>query len=86
MTLRDILKARNEELEPIITATKKPALPKVEAEKIERVIEGMSNHEKEVAVRKIPTEILQNEISRRLKRDKADLRDIKAIIDRLEEY
>ena len=69
-----------------ITAEKKDYLPPAEVEKIETVIGNMTNLEKAVAVRKISTEILQNEITRRVKRDKENLRGIKAIIDGLEEY
>jgi len=86
MTLTDILNARNETTEPTIVVTKKLVLSPAETEKIERIIGSMSNHEKEVAVHKIPTEILQNEITRRIKRDKEDLKGIKAIIENMEEY
>jgi hypothetical protein len=85
-TLRDILKARGEEPEIIITVAKKPALSPAEAEKIEKIIGNMSNHEKAVAVHSIPTEILQNEITRRVQRDKEVIKQIKSIVDALERY
>lgn len=40
-----------------------------EVERLERVTNNMSNDEKAVIVRKIPTVILQNEMTRRIKRD-----------------
>lgn len=86
MTLRDILNARNGVTEPKIVATKKPALSPIATENIERLVGSMNDLEKEVAVHKIPTEILMNEIVRRSIRDEEDLKGIKAIIDRREEY
>ena len=85
MTLQELLNTE-QVTEPNITVIKNSPLSKVETEKIERIIGNMSNQEKEVAVHSIPTEILQNEISRRLKRDKENLRGIKAIIDCMEKY
>lgn len=82
----DFINLKLKPAEPSILATEQESLTEVEVEKIQGVISSMSNLEKAVVVRKIPTEILQNEISRRLKRDKADLRSIKAIIGSMEEY
>lgn len=61
-------------------------LSKAEAEKIELLVGNMTNEEKEVVVHSIPTEILQNEITRRLKRDKKTTEKIKVIVDSLEKY
>lgn len=85
MTLQELLNVE-QSTELSITATKNSPLSQGETEKIERIIGNMSNGEKTVAVRKIPTEILQNEITRRIQRDKANLRGVKAIIDAMEDY
>lgn len=82
----DFINLKLKPAEPTISAVKKDYLPQGEAEKIERIVGNMSNLEKAVAVRKIPTEILQNEITRRVKRDKENLRCIKEVIDSMEDY
>ena len=57
-----------------------------EIEAIKSVIGSMTNYEKEIAVHSIPTEILQNEISRRMNRDREALKGIRNILGALDEY
>lgn len=78
----DIMGISIESPEPI------PEIPmtQTEVEAIESVIDSMSNLEKAVAVHSIPTEILQNEITRRIQRDKAAMKQIKSIVDAFEKY
>lgn len=68
----------------------KEALPDItlttaEVEKLERTIKNMSNDEKKVAVRKIPTFILQNEITRRIKRDEEYKREFMSLAAKYQE-
>lgn len=63
-----------------------PELSAGEVYAIERIIGNMSNAEKAVAVRSIPTEILQNEVTRRLKRDNANLKGLKELVSSMESY
>ena len=84
MTIEAVLGTRPEV--PIVTQAPVLSIKPAEAEKIERLVGNMSNPEKAVAVHKIPTEILQNEITRRIQRDKAALNQIKGIVDALERY
>lgn len=51
------------------------------AEVTARYVKNMKKHEKIAAVREIPTDILQNEISRRLKKDHEAKMGIKEIVD-----
>lgn len=76
----------NKPLEGEPQVVKQPELTDTEKEKITRVVEAMSKAEKIVAVRSIPTEILQNEVTRRIKRDKDKLKGFKELVESMEKY
>ena len=61
-------------------------LTKAETDKIGQIIESLSKDEKIIAVRNFPTEILQNEISRRLKRDKDQRNALKEMVNAMDKY
>lgn len=61
-------------------------MTQIEIEKIESVMDAMSNEEKAVAVHSIPIEILQNEITRKIQMKQAAINQIKGIVDALERY
>lgn len=61
-------------------------LTEADVAKVTEIIEGMSRAEKVVAVRSIATEILQNEVTRRIKRDKAKLNDFRELVNSMEKY
>ena len=73
-------------VEPETEAIRVPELTEADTAKVTEVIKAMSKAEKIVAVRNMPTEILQNEISRRIKRDKEKLRGFKELVESMEEY
>lgn len=57
-----------------------------ERNKIEEIIDAMSNEEKVVVVRSIDTDILQGEISRRLNRDREQKNAIIGLANSMEKY
>lgn len=71
--------------EPVVTVAN-TELTKAEVDKIGQIIESLSKDEKIIAVRSFPTEILQNEISRRLKRDKDQRNQLRDIVNAMEKY
>ena len=61
-------------------------MTQAEINKINDIVEAMSNEEKVVVVKNIPTELLQNEITRRLNRDR-ELRElITNLVNSMEKY
>lgn len=70
------------------TAEELPAiqLTTAEIDRLERTIKNMSNDEKKVVVKKIPTPILQNELSRRMLRDHEIKEDFKRLQAKMEDY
>lgn len=102
MTLNDILNDRKalqdefeEEQEPteytesseeINLADELEKEQKTNAEELKHLVKNMMRYEKEAVVKSIPTDILQNEISRRMKRDHKALMDVRKILGALDEY
>lgn len=98
MTLKDILKDRERQIEfeeeqELIEHTehsekieKLEEEQKADAEELTRLIKNMMRYEKEAVVKGIPTDILQNEITRRMNRDHKALKDVKKILIALDEY
>lgn len=54
--------------------------------KIEEIMEGMSRAEKVIAVRSISIEILQNEVTRRIKRDSEKLKCFRELVNSMEKH
>ena len=54
--------------------------------KLEEIVEGMSHEEKVVAVRCIPTEILENELSRRSSRDREQNDRLRELVKNMERH
>ena len=61
-------------------------MTQAEVNKINNIIEAMSDEEKAVVVRNLPTEFLQGEITRRLKRDKEQNNLILELYKSIEKY
>lgn len=84
MDFKNIQLNRPEEVvEPVAVSGE---LTKAETDKIEQIIESLSKAEKIIAVRSFPTEILQNEISRRLKRDKDQRNALRDMVNAMDKY
>lgn len=57
-----------------------------ESIKLEEIVEAMSDEEKTVAVRCIPTEILEGELSRRSSRDREQTDRLRELVNNMERY
>ena len=57
-----------------------------EVKRLEEIIDAMGYEEKVVAVHSIPTEILEDELKRRSKRDMEHKELIKNLVDSMEKY
>lgn len=79
MDIPNFLDKTAEEL-PVIQLTT------AEIDRLERTVKNMSNDEKKVVVKKIPTPILQNELSRRMLRDHEIKEDFKRLQAKMEDY